>query len=63
MQYYALFKDHDDDARAINEALKQVAGMLGCMMYIESTSRLMVVGEEMAVGTCGRQPSKPTRRH
>lgn len=46
VQYYALFKDH--------EALKHVADMLGCMTYIEyqeSTSRLTVVGEEMAVGT------------
>lgn len=53
VQYYALFRDHDD-ARAINEALKHVADMLGCMTYIEyqeSTSRLMIVGEEMAVGT------------
>lgn len=53
MQYYALFRDHDD-ARAINEALKHVADMLGCMAYIEyqeSTSRLMIVGEEVAVGT------------
>jgi hypothetical protein len=25
--------------------------MLGCMMYIKSTSRLTVVGEEMAVNT------------
>ena len=56
VQYYALFKDHDD-SKAINEALKHVADMLGCMTYTEyqeSTSRLTVVGEEMAVGTCGR---------
>ena len=42
-QYYALFKDH--------EALKHVADMLGCMTYIEyqePTSRLTVVGEEVA---------------
>lgn len=60
VQYYALFRDHDD-SRAINEALKHVADMLGCMTsieYQESTSRLMVVGEEMAVGTCGGQLSK-----
>lgn len=53
VQYYALFKDHDD-SKAINEALKHVADMLGCMTYIEyqeSTSRLTIVGEEMAVGT------------
>lgn len=56
VQYYALFEDHDD-SKAINEALKHVADMLGCMVYIkyqESASRLTVVGEEMAVGTCGR---------
>lgn len=57
VQYYALFKGHDDDdddSKAINEALKHVADMLGCMTYIEyqeSTSRLTVVGEEMAVDT------------
>lgn len=53
VEYYALFKDHDD-SKAINEALKHVADMLGCMTYIEyqeSTSRLTVVGEEMAVNT------------
>ena len=52
-QYYALFKDHED-SKAINEALKHVADMLGCMTHIEyqeSTSRLTIVGEEMAVGT------------
>lgn len=52
-QYYALFKDHND-SKAINEALKHVADMLGCMTHIEyqeSASRLTVVGEEMAVGT------------
>ena len=48
VQYYALFKDHDD-SKAINEALKHVAGMLGCMTYIESTSRLTIVGEEMVL--------------
>lgn len=53
VEYYALFKDHDD-SKAINEALKHVSDMLGCMTYIEyqeSTSRLTVVGEEMAVDT------------
>lgn len=53
VQYYSLFRDHDD-ARAINEALKHIADMLGCMTYIEyqeSSSRLTVVGEEMAVDT------------
>lgn len=43
VQYYALFKDHDD-SKAINEALKHIE-------YQESTSSLTVVGEEMAVGT------------
>lgn len=53
VQYYALFEDHDD-SKAINEALKHIADMLGCMTYIEyqeSTSRLTIVGEEMAVAT------------
>ena len=53
VQYYALFRDHED-SKPINEALKHVADMLGCMTYIkyqESASRLTVVGEEMAVGT------------
>lgn len=48
VQYYALFKDHDD-AKAINEALKHVADMLGCLAHIEyqeATSRLTIVGEE-----------------
>lgn len=49
-QYYALFKDHED-SKAIIEALKHIADMLGCMTHIESASRLTVVGEEMAVGT------------
>ena len=65
VEYYSLFKDYQD-SRAINEALKHVADMLGCMTYIEyqgSTSRLAVVGEEMAVGECGRQASKLTWRH
>lgn len=53
VEYYALLKDHDD-SKAINEALKRIADMLGCMTYIEyqeSTSRLTIVGEEMAVNT------------
>lgn len=53
VQYCALFKDHED-SKAINEALKHVADMLGCMTYIEyqeSTSRLTVVGEEDSVNT------------
>lgn len=53
VEYYELFKDRDD-SKAINEALKHVADMLGCMTYIEyqeSTSRLTIVGEEVAVNT------------
>nr|DAJ46750.1 MAG TPA: hypothetical protein [Caudoviricetes sp.] len=53
VEYYTLFKDHDD-SKAVNEALKHVADILGCMTYIEyqeSTSRLTIVGEEMAVNT------------
>ena len=52
---YALFKDHDD-SKAINEALKHVAGMPGCMTHIEyqePTSRLTIVGEEAAVNIVG----------
>ena len=44
VEYDALFKDHDD-SKAINEALKHVADMLGCMTYIKSPhpgSRLSV---------------------
>lgn len=53
VEYYALFKDHDD-AKAINEALKHIADRLQCMTsieYQEATSRLMIVGEETAVNT------------
>lgn len=53
VQYYALFKDHDD-SKALNEALKRVADVLGCVSsieYQESSSRLTIVGEEMAVNT------------
>lgn len=51
VQYYSLFKDHQD-SRPINEALKHVADMLGCVTYIEyqeCLSRLTIVGEETAV--------------
>ena len=44
VEYDALFKDHDD-SKAINEALKHVADMLGCMTSIKSPhpgSRLSV---------------------
>ena len=49
-QYYALFRDHDD-AKAINEALKHIADMLGCMTHIEYQESTSSVGEEMAVNT------------
>ena len=48
VQYYGLFKDHDD-AKTINEALKHVADMLGCMSsieYQEAASMLTIIGEE-----------------
>ena len=53
VQYYALFKDHEA-LKHVAEALKHVAEALGCMTHIEyqeSSSGLMVVGEETAVGT------------
>lgn len=53
VQYYALFKDHED-SKAINEALKHAADMLGCMTHIEyqeTSSRLTIVGEKTAVDT------------
>ena len=56
LQYYALFKDHEDP-KAINEALKHIAGMLGCMTHIEyqeSTSMLTIVGEKDTVNTIRR---------
>lgn len=52
-QYYTMFKDQEG-SKGINEALKHVADMLGCMTYIEyqeSTSRLTIVGEEDSVNT------------
>lgn len=47
--YYALFRGHGG-SKAINGALKHVAGVLGCMTcigYQGSSSGLMVVGEGM----------------
>lgn len=52
-QYYALFRDHDD-SKAINEALKPVADMLGCMTHIEYQRPSSRVGEEAAVNIVGR---------
>lgn len=51
VEYYAVYRDHSD-ARAINESLKNIAEMYGCLAYLESdayTGRLVVVGEEGAV--------------
>lgn len=45
VRYYARFKD----LMGLNEALESIADMLGCITYIESASRLTVVGEAMAV--------------
>lgn len=48
MKYYAIYRDHSD-ARAINESLKCVAEMYGCLAYLESdadTGRLTIVGED-----------------
>jgi hypothetical protein len=47
VEYYAIYRDHSD-ARAINESLKCVAEMYGCLTYLESdadTGRLTIVGE------------------
>lgn len=51
VEYYAVYRDHSD-ARAINESLKNIAEMCGCLTYLESDTsigRLVVVGEEGAV--------------
>lgn len=48
IEYYAIYRDHSD-ARAINESLKSVAEMCGCLTYLESdadTGRLTIVGED-----------------
>lgn len=48
VEYYAIYRDHPD-ARAINESLKCVAEMYGCLAYLESdadTGRLTIVGED-----------------
>ena len=47
VEYYAIYRDHSD-ARAINESLKCVAEMYGCLTYLESdadTGKLTIVGE------------------
>lgn len=48
VEYYAIYRDHSD-ARAINESLKCVAEMYGCLTYLESnadTGKLTIVGED-----------------
>lgn len=47
-EYYAIYRDHSD-ARAINEALKSIAEMYGCLTCLASdtyTGKLTIVGEE-----------------
>lgn len=47
-EYYAIYRDHSD-ARAINEALKGIAEMYGCLTCLASdayTGKLTIVGEE-----------------
>jgi hypothetical protein len=48
VEYLAIYRDHSD-ARAINESLKCIAEMYGCLAYLESdadTGRLTIVGED-----------------
>jgi hypothetical protein len=47
VEYLAIYRDHSD-ARAINESLKCIAEIYGCLAYLESdadTGRLTIVGE------------------
>lgn len=47
-QYYSIYRDHSD-VRAINESLKCVAEMYGCLTYLESdadTGKLTIIGED-----------------
>lgn len=47
-EYYAIYRDHPD-ARAINESLKSIAEMYGCLTCLASdayTGKLTIVGEE-----------------
>lgn len=47
-EYYAIYRDHPD-ARAINESLKSIAEMYGCLTCLASdayTGQLTIVGEE-----------------
>ena len=48
VEYYAIYRDHSD-VRAINESLRCVAKMYGCLTYLESdadTGKLTIVGED-----------------
>lgn len=50
-EYYAIYRDHSD-ARAINEALKSIAEMYGCLTCLASdayTGQLTIVGEEDSI--------------
>lgn len=50
-EYYAIYRDHSD-ARAINEALKSIAEMYGCLTCLASdayTGKLTIVGEEDSI--------------
>lgn len=50
-EFYAIYLDHPD-ARTINESLKWIAEMYGCVTYMEQekdSSRLTIVGEDAAV--------------
>lgn len=50
-EYYAIYRDHSD-ARAINEALKSIAEMYGCLTCLASdayTGKLTIVGEEATI--------------
>lgn len=50
-EYYAIYRDHPD-ARAINESLKSIAEMYGCLTCLASdayTGKLTIVGEEDSI--------------
>lgn len=52
-EYYAIYRDHPD-ARAINESLKSIAEMYGCLTCLASdayTGKLTIVGEDDAIVT------------
>lgn len=55
-EYYAIYRDHPD-ARAINESLKSIAEMYGCLTCLASnayTGKLTIVGEENTVSLLQR---------